>query len=74
MTCRKPCKKNNYIASIKILTKKKFETIFELKKLMKDLRMNKLYPYIYLVFFDIKKIKLINLNMNQIDNITTEFG
>lgn len=74
MTCRKPCKKANYVASIKILAKKKFETIFELKKLMKDLKMNKLYPYIYLAFFDIKKVKLINLNENQIDKITTEFA
>ena len=74
MTCRKPCKKANYDASIKILAKKKFETIFELKKLMKDLKMNKLYPYIYLAFFDIKKVKLIYLSENQIDKITTEFA
>jgi hypothetical protein len=73
MTCRKPCKKANYDASIKILAKKKFETIFELKKHMKDLKMNKLYPYIYLAFFDIKKVKLIYLSENQIDKITTEF-
>ena len=59
--------------SIKLLAKKKFRTIFELKKHMKVLRMNKLYPYIYLIFFDIKKIKLIDLNLNQIDKITTEF-
>ena len=73
MTCRKPCKKANYKESIKLLAKKKFRTIFELKKLMKVLRMNKLYPYIYLIFFDIKKIKLIDLSLNQIDKITTEF-
>ena len=73
MTCRKPCKKANYKESIKLLAKKKFRTIFELKKLMKILRMNKLYPYIYLIFFDIKKIKLIDLSLNQIDKITTEF-
>ena len=73
MTCRKPCKKANYDNCIKILAKKKFETIFELKKIMKDLKMNKLYPYIYLAFFDIKKVKLIYLSENQIDTITTEF-
>lgn len=73
MTCRKPCKKPTYLKSVKTLSECDFETIFELKKLMKDFKMNKLYPYIYLIYFDIKKIKLINLTCSQVDNITTEF-
>ena len=73
MTCRKPCKKANYVASIKILAKKKFETIFELKKLMKDLKMNKLYPYIYQLYNDIKQINLVPLTFNDIEKLTHRF-
>ena len=48
MTCRKPCIKPSYVKSIKTLSQCTFTTIFELKKLMKDHKMNKLYPYIYI--------------------------
>ena len=73
ITCRKPCRKPTYLKSVKLLSKCKFKTVFELKKLMKDKKMSKLYPYIYLIYFDIKRTKLIELTCNQVDKITTEF-
>ena len=73
ITCRKPCRKPSYLDSVKTLSKCKFKTIYELKKLMKNKKMSKLYPYIYLIYYDVKKIKLIELTCNQLDRIATEF-
>ena len=73
MTCKKPCNKPSYKKSVEILSKCAFKTVFELKILMKLKKMNKLYPYIYLIYFDIKHVKLIELTCNQVDVITTEF-
>ena len=72
-TCQKVCKKNTYKLAIEQLSKYEFEDIFELKSIMKQLKMNKLYNFIYMIFFDIKNIKLIDLNYNQIDKIAEEF-
>lgn len=72
LTSQKVCKKNNYRASVDQLSKYNFTDIFGLKKIMKRLKLNKLYPYIYLIYFDIKKVKLIDLKWYQIDKIADE--
>lgn len=73
LTCQKVCKKNDYKTSVRQLSKYEFEDILDLKLMMKQLKMNKLYPYIYMIYYDINKVKLIDLKWNQIDRIADEF-
>ena len=73
LTCHKVCKKNDYQTNVNILSQYNFNDIYELITIMKQLKMNKLYPFIYMIYYDIKKVKLIDLKWNQIDKIADEF-
>ena len=73
ITCRKSCDILGYSDIINQLGEHQFETIFELKKLMTKLKLKKYYKYIYLVYFDIKKVKLIDLSYNDIEFLANKF-
>ena len=55
------------------LSERKFETLLELKKIMKELKLAKWYRYLYSIFYDIKKKKAIQMNHAQIENMTKLF-
>ncbi len=73
LTCRKSYDNPNYSEVVKQLSEYPFDTIFELKKLMTKLKLKKYYKYIYLVYFDIKKVKLIDLSYNDIEFLANKF-
>src|SRR5690606_10219419 len=73
LSCRKSCDNPNYSETIKQLSEYQFENIFELKKVMAKLKLKKYYKYIYLIYFDIKKVKLINLTYNDIEFLANKF-
>ena len=72
-SCNKLSTSSNYNKSLEILRNEKFENILELRKIMKKNRLNKLYNAIYLLFFDIKKVKLIPLTRREIDQLVYHF-
>lgn len=50
-----------------------FNTVFELRALMKKLKFNKFYKFIYSIYRDIKHVKLIDLGWRDMDVISDEF-
>ena len=75
MNCHKLSKSPKYRDMITDLKgyQDTFDTVFELKKLMKELKYNKFYKYIYSVYLDIKCVKLIDLRWNDMDKISDDF-
>lgn len=75
MNCHKLSGSINYKRMIKDLRdyEDKFDTVFELKVLMKKLKYNKFYKFIYVAYFDIKGVKLINLKWNDMNKISDTF-
>ena len=73
LNSQKTCKKAIYKDAVSKLRNLEFSTIHELKELMKTHNFNKLYPYIYLIYHEIKQVKLIDLDWRQIDKIADEF-
>ena len=73
LNAQKTCKKPIYKQAISKLRNLEFTTIHDLNKLMKTYKYNKLYPYIYLIYHEIKQVKLIDLDWRQIDIIADEF-
>lgn len=71
----KQCHRKQYGDIITILEqhKNEFDDIYELRKLMKRCGFHKYYKYIYNIFFEIKKKRLVVLNYNQIYMLTDEF-
>jgi hypothetical protein len=77
--------KLNYIAGIKepthiayrnmlkFLQKKQFKGIVKLKALMKKFGYHKYYKYIYNIYFNIKKVRLIKLTPMEIHKISLMF-
>jgi len=61
---------DDVINKLKILN---FETIYELKKLIKKNKLNKYFKYIYHIYFLIKGKKLINLNYSDKERIVNYF-
>ena len=73
LNAQKTCKKPIYKDAVTKLRNLEFSTVHELKELMKTHNYNKLYPYIYLIYHEIKQVKLIDLDWRQIDRIADEF-
>jgi hypothetical protein len=69
----KQCSLGVYPELIESLSSQNFETIFELKKLMRKLGFQKFYKYIYSIYYDIKKKRLIDLKLNDITFLTNKF-
>ena len=51
----------------------KFDSVFELRKLLKLHNYNNFYKYIYNIYFDIKGTRLIKLTNSQTDLMVTKF-
>lgn len=62
-----------YKELLKELKEHEFENLTELRDLMKKLNFNKFYKFIYNIYFDIKKVRLIQLTYNDIDKISRRF-
>lgn len=73
LSCSKQCDSKHYHEVVNILSENQFDNIFELKKLMTKYKFQKYYKYIYSIYFDIKKVKLINLTHNDIEFLTNKF-
>ncbi len=58
---------------IKLISKYSFNTIFELKKIMKELKYKKYYLSSYYIFRNIKGYDLITLDMNTKDRLLHHF-
>jgi predicted RNA-binding Zn-ribbon protein involved in translation (DUF1610 family) len=69
----KQSRSKGYNSMIKKLEECKFNTIKELKKIMKELLYHKFYKFIYNIWFDIKGTRLIELTYNQIDKLSRDF-
>src|ERR1700678_1565644 len=64
---------SKYNKVINQLKSQKFESIIDLRKIMKKLKLNRYYKYIYSIYYDIKKVILINLTSSDIDFLTYKF-
>jgi len=73
LSCGMPCDRSDYPTILEQISENDFEDIFELKKIMSKLKLRKFYKYIYLIYFDIKKIKLINLKYYDIEFLSNKF-
>lgn len=73
LTCIKQPTNAEYDNIIAILKEHQFDTIFELKKLMRKLKMSIYYKFIYCIFFDLKKVKLFPLTINEIEKLIHQF-
>jgi hypothetical protein len=62
-----------YNDMVTFLRKKKFVSILKLKRMMKKYGYSKYYKYIYNVYYQIKKIRLIQLTARQIQKISLDF-
>lgn len=73
MTGHKQCRSKEYPKMIRFLKMKQFKTLPQLRVLMKQYGYHKFYKYIYNIYHDIKKKRLITLTATQINCITTQF-
>lgn len=69
----KSSRAKQYTVMLKKLKDHDFESLKELKKLMKQMKYNRYYKFIYNVWFDLKKERLIHLTYNQIDTLANQF-
>lgn len=69
----KTCNTEEYKKLISLLSRYKFKTIKDLRKIMKRLGTNKFYKYIYNIFYDIRKVRLVSLTSQQIQQLSIEF-
>jgi|GEM_PF-5166576 len=73
LTGQKQSENIGYSNMIKFLKNEKFDTIIELKKIMKKNNFNKFYKYIYSIYTDIKNVKLINLTYANVNFLCSKF-
>lgn len=73
MSGHKQSKSPIYNCIINRLSMIEFEDIYELKKIMKDLRFHTHYKYIYDIYKDLTGIKLIDLTYSDINIIADRF-
>ena len=62
-----------YSSIVSQLKDQKFNSINELKRIMRRKGYHKYYKYIYNIYYEIKGVKLINLSHTEIDNLTWKF-
>ena len=62
-----------YSLMVAHLRDQKFNSILELRRLMRKRGYQKYYKYIYSIYYDIKGVRLINLSYSEIENLTCKF-
>ena len=67
------CTLPEYNDIIRELSSKEFETLYDLKKIMKECKMAKYYRYLYSIYYDIKGKKAIHMTFGQIDDMANLF-
>lgn len=65
LTCRAQLLPAGYDEVVLSLKDKAIKNIFELKKAMKEMRLNKYYPFIYIIYQNLTGIILFNLTNKQ---------
>jgi hypothetical protein len=73
MTGKKQSRSPNYTRMLKILKGYDWDDLQELREAMKECGFHKQYKYLYNIYFDLKRVRLIQLTCNQIDLISREF-
>ena len=71
----KECNDDNYnwILTEIQLYNEEIKTIYDLRNIMKKLKMFKFYDYAYNIFFHLKNIRIIHLTKSQIETLITLF-
>lgn len=69
----KNCGSSDYNNVVKRLKRCKFKTIKRLRRHMKRLGFNKFYKYVYNIFYDIKGVRVVNLDRQTIQRLAAKF-
>jgi hypothetical protein len=72
-SCNKLSNSPKYNNVLSVLKNEDFDSIQDLRAIMKKHKFNKFYPCIYLLYRDIKKERLITLSRSQIDQLINLF-
>ena len=62
-----------YNTIVKRLSRCKFKTVKRLRNHMKRLGFNKFYKYVYNIYFDIKGVRLVDLDRQTIQRLASKF-
>ena len=73
VACRKTCHSPKYGQALVLLKGQQFDTLHGLRKLMKQNGMAKLYPYIFLLYRDIKKVEAVQLTSKHMTQLLSLF-
>ena len=73
IACFKQARSPKYKDIMKQIKNEQFDTIDELYQIMKEFKFSKFYKYIYNIWNDIKKSKLITLSFQEIDFLSDRF-
>ena len=73
MTGHKLCRSPHYKKIVKELKDYDIQNIIELKQYLKEWKLKRFYKYIYNMYFDVTKIRLITLSSQDIDFLSRKF-
>lgn len=71
--CLKQSRSPKYRSIVKMLKEYEFETIQELKDILKENKLHKFYVHMFNIFHDIKGVKLIDLEHKDIKKLSSKF-
>lgn len=71
--CRKQSHSPKYNPMLEHLRTMDFSTIQELRALMKEHGYHKFYPYMFVIFYDIKNQKLVELTCSEVSRFERDF-
>lgn len=63
----------DYKKFVNILRKRKFSNVRQLKRLMREVGANKFYKFVYNIFYEIKKKRIVNITQQRITMLAQEF-
>jgi hypothetical protein len=69
----KQCNSKEYSSVVRRCRKHKFSSIRQLRKIMKQIGVNKYYKYIYNIYYAIKKVRHVNITQQRIALLSQEF-
>ena len=73
VSCRKRRASSRYSKAVARLKTQQFDTLPELRRLMKKKKMSKLYPDIFLLYRDIKGVEVVSLTTSDMDQLVSLF-